>query len=258
MANQSAKPSLTIDQCGATQCETCAVHEFCVTSGNQQLDAVHRPVQRLYMPQSTAGANVFWAGDEFKYLYAVKSGCIKTFTVDPDGNEHVRGFYLPGDLVGVDAIYAGRHPSNATAVVPSNLCALPYNQLTRAAGNKPELQMRLMRHISQDLSTALSLGGDFTADQRLAAFFLHLQERELQRRMVTSDRIDLVMSRRDIASYLRLAPETVSRIIKRFTNAGWIQSKPRALFILDHTAMTQLAEPVGILNHPATSLAAAA
>ncbi|MDX1498160.1 MAG: helix-turn-helix domain-containing protein, partial [Salinisphaeraceae bacterium] len=139
-----------------------------------------------------------------------------------------------------------------------NLCALPYNQLTRAAGNKPELQMRLMRHISQDLSTALSLGGDFTADQRLAAFFLHLQERELQRRMVTSDRIDLVMSRRDIASYLRLAPETVSRIIKRFTNAGWIQSKPRALFILDHTAMTQLAEPVGILNHPATSLASAA
>lgn len=232
--------------CMLTRCEHCAISEACMAHAIDTSIPPHSPLNRHYMPTNGTGSHIYWAGDTFQHIYAVKSGCVKSYTVDEEGNERVRGFYLPGDLLGLDAIYTGAYPSNACAVAPSQICGLPYSQFTKAIASLPEMQTRMLNLMSKDLFTALALCGDFTAEQRLAAFMLHLLERERSQSISTDNRIALLMSRRDIASFLRLVPETVSRVLGRFQKSGWINSKPKSVDILDHQALALLAEPVGI------------
>lgn len=234
--------------CDAGRCGQCAIHEVCVAYAVDTAHPAQRPSNRYYRPETATGSHIFWSGDDFRHIYAVKSGCVKTYTVDEDGNERVRGFYLPGDLIGLDAICASSYPSNACAVAPSQICALPYTQLTASLADLPNMQTRMLHLMSKDLFIALSLSGDFTAEQRLAAFLLHLLDRERRQGLVKDNHIELLMSRRDIASYLRLAPETISRVLGRFQKSGWIQSQPKTLKVLNLAALSTLAEPVGILD----------
>ena len=72
-----------------------------------------------------AGRTLFAAHDPANAIYVVRAGCVKSVTIDDEGNERVRGFHLPGDLVGLDALGTERYPASAVAVVPSQVCRVP-------------------------------------------------------------------------------------------------------------------------------------
>ncbi len=195
---------------------------------------------------------LFCAGDELQALYSVRGGCIKTSTVDGDGNERIRGFYFPGDLVGLDAMHDGRLRSTATAVVASQVCVAPLHSLTRLMQQHVDVARQLMTQTSRELALALALSGNFTAEQRLAAFLLHLQER-----MPTLDGLlHLPMTQRDIGNYLRLATETVCRTLKSFEKRGWLRCEDKGIRFLSMPALFRIAEPVG-LSVPVSVLAQA-
>lgn len=108
------------------------------------------------------------------------------------------------------------------------------------AARLPGLQQHLFRLMSRDIGRASLLAGDYSADQRMAAFLIGLSRR-LAARGFSPDRFQLTMARTDIANYLRLAPETVSRVLKRFQHDGLIHVDRRELELLGRKRLEDMA-----------------
>lgn len=233
--------------CELLGCEHCAVADICTKYASDQGLATGGGLSRTRI-FAEAGEHVYWAGDEFSNLYAVRSGCVKIYALDEDGNERIRGFYLPGDLLGLDSLYSDDYITSACAVLPTEVCAISYDQLTRHVAIKPLLQQRMLRLMSKDLATALALAGDYSAEQRMAAFLLYLHEREQARNIGQAGEVSLLMPRRDIANFLRLAPETASRVLGRFQQQGLITSTQKSLYLDDFEGLQHLARPIGIVS----------
>jgi CRP/FNR family transcriptional regulator len=178
-----------------------------------------------------AGEHLFRVGDPFRSIFAVHSGCLKTCTVDSQGREHVMAFHFAGEIIGIDAIGADRHVTSCVALDGARICVVPYGALLGLARDIPALQAQLLRMVSRyTLGTAV-MTGDFSAEERLAAFLVMVTARA--RRHDPASDLDLAMSRQDIANYLRLAPETVSRVLARFQRAGLVRADRRHIALLD-------------------------
>lgn len=224
-------------------CSTCAFSQACLSQGMERgaLRDLHVLVE--HVGPLHAGAHVFRQGDPFDAICAVRAGMVKTFTVGRDGREQVLGFHLPGELIGLNAIDDQRYPCNAVALNTVALCRFSFSGIAQLATRLPALQQLLFRLLSRDIGIAERLGGDWTADQRLAAFLIGLSRR-LQARGFARDRFELTMARTDIANYLRLAPETVSRVLKRFQDERLVQVQRRDLRLTDVERLAELASPV--------------
>ena len=142
----------------------------------------------------------------------------------------------------MDALHAGVHLSNVQCLTETQVCALPLESLDQALASVPAMRHSFVELFSRNLAAAQNLGGDFSAEQRIAAFLLDMAGRQGANQ--ASDVIRLDMSRRDIANYLRLVTETVSRVLTRMRNAGVINVNRRELYILDFAALTRMAGPL--------------
>lgn len=226
-----------------TFCSTCAFSAACVDSGfdKSQLRELHVLVE--HAGPYRAGEHVFREGDVFNAIAAVRSGTVKTYVTDPDGREQVHGFYLPGEVVGLNAISGARYPCNALALEPVMLCRFLFPSIAALARRMPGLQQHLFRLLSQDIGKATMLAGGYSAEDRMAAFLVTLSRRYAARGF-HADRFRLTMSRTDIASYLRLAAETVSRILRRFRDQGLIRVERRDIRLLDPRGLERIARTV--------------
>lgn len=232
-----------------SNCLLCPTSSYCLVGGIAR-DEVLRWNSLIQSPTSVAMYKaIFYAGDPTKSIYSVRAGCIKTYTVDHAGNERVRGFHLAGDIVGLDALSGENHAANAVAVIPSQVCRIPKAQLQTLLQDTPALMRRLVERLSHSLGDALALAGDYTADQRVAAFLLNMQQRL---NPLSDAPTKLPMPRTDIANYLRLATETVCRVLSRLEQHGLIQSHDRVIHLLKPDELFSLAEPVGICMRPHT------
>lgn len=224
-------------------CSTCAFSESCIAEGygKDDLEQLHCLVE--HVGGYTAGDYVFRTGDPFRAIYAVREGMVKTVMVDPEGDEQILGFYLPGEVVGLDAIYPEAYPCDAVALEPSEFCRFSFPAMSDLATRVPSVQQHLFRLLSKELGMASLLAGDHTADERLAAFLVDLGERYAARGLSATD-FRLSMSRADIANYLRLAAETVSRVLGRFREGGLVYIEGRRVQVLDAEALHERARVV--------------
>src|SRR5688572_7363801 len=202
---------------GAAACSSCCLKGVCLpcdlaTPELDRFDQVASSKRRV-----ARGASLYYSGDSFDSLYAVRSGAFKTVGVSRQGDEKITGFHLPGELLGLEAISSGSHGYSAVALEDSEVCVLPFAQLERMATSMPALQHQLFRVLSGDISRdegLMLLLGSMAAEQRLAAFLLSLARRH--KRLGFSDtRFTLRMTREEIGNYLGLTLETVSRQIGR-------------------------------------------
>jgi CRP/FNR family transcriptional regulator len=168
---------------------------------------------------------------------------VKTFVVDAAGHEQVLGFHLAGELIGLNAISSARYPCNAVALDTVMICRFSFPQLSLLAARMPGVQEQLFRLLSQEIGKAALLAGDFSADERMAAFLVSLSRRYAARGF-SSTRFHLTMGRSDMANYLRLATETVSRVLRRFQDDGLLSVDRRELEIRDLHRLEALANPV--------------
>lgn len=189
------------------------------------------------------GQHIFREGDEFNSIAAVRAGTVKTYVTDLNGREQVQGFFLAGELVGLDAISGSRYPCNAVALDTVLLCRFSFPAFTTLATRMPGLQQELLRQLSADIGKATLLAGDFTAEERLAAFLLILSRR-YGKQGLSATRLHLTMPRTDIANYLRLAAETVSRLLKRFQELGLIEVDRREVHLSDPPGLEAIASNV--------------
>ncbi len=241
MAESSAKPlSMRSQKTTGVACSQCNLSEICVPAGLSR-DAIHQFEQIVHKsPTLHAGDHVFRQGDSFTTVAAVRSGCFKSYVIDEDGNEQVLGFHLPGELLGLDAIYPKKHVCNVIALDTGGVCNLSYEELQELSINLPDLQSQLFSTMSQRIGELNTIAGAYSADQRMAAFLLALSLR-FESRGYSARSFNLVMSRSEIANYLRLATETVSRVLTGFRTKGLIRVKRKLVEILDHESLHEVA-----------------
>ncbi len=224
-------------------CNNCSLQQLCLPLGVnrqdlQQLDDIIR--RRRPIPR---GQHVFMGGDPFHSLFAIRSGSIKTYLLTEAGGEQITGFYLPGELVGLDAIDGGLHPCSARALETSGLCEIPFDMLEVVVEKIPGLARQLMRLMSREIQAdehLLTLLGKRTAEERVAAFLINLSTR-FKERGFSHHEFLLSMSRIDIGNYLGLAVETVSRIFTRFQNQGFVLIDHKHVKLTNELALRQLA-----------------
>ena len=225
-----------------TLCSTCSLRELCLPVGLmpnefEQLDAVIRQSRRL-----KKGEYLFRAGEPFSSLYAIRTGFFKTTVASQDGRDQVTGFFMSGELIGMDGICSHVHSCDAVALEDSEVCELPFAHMENLGQRIPSLQthfFRLMsRVIVRDQGVMLLLG-NMRAEERLAAFLLNLSNRLYSRGFAANDFI-LRMSREEIGSYLGLKLETVSRTLSKFHHEGLILVEHKHIQILEPQALKKM------------------
>ena len=219
-------------------CSQCGLSNLCLPR-ELNLDEVsefERIVRRSRPIQ--ADEHLFMAGDPFETVLAVRAGCFKSYVIDEDGEERVLGFHLPGEIIGLEAINGRQHRASVMALDTSAVCSLSFEQLSEMARKMPDLQTEIFRVMSERIGELETIAGDLTAEQRLGLFLLSISER-FARRGYSASEFQLAMSRRDIASYLRLATETVSRVLARFQERGWVDADRKRIRLLDIDALRE-------------------
>ena len=224
-------------------CSTCAFGSVCLPAGvdKQALHDLHMLVEHVGPYHS--GDHVFRVGEKFGALYAVRGGMVKTRHIDDTGHEQVLGFHLPGEVIGLNAIHTEVYPCDAIALDTVYVCRFSFPALATLATRIPGVQRELFRLLSADIGRATQLAGDHSADERLAAFLCSIGAR-YGGRGFSSTAFRLVMPRSDIANYLRLAAETVSRVLRRFQDQQLIRVDGRDVELIDQRALRRLARNI--------------
>lgn len=216
-------------------CQECKVGHLCLplnlhAEDLEKLDILikrKKPLQR--------SEYIFHAGDLFKSLYVIKSGSAKSFIIDDNGQEQIIHFHLPGDIIGFDAISNNMHPSFAKTLETSSICELPFDELEALAHHLPNLHLKLMKIMSKELTIEQQLTillGKKSAEEKLAIFLITLSQRYHERGFSALE-FHLPMSRGDIANYLGLALETVSRLLTRLQQQNTITVKRKLVTLHD-------------------------
>ncbi|MCK0745703.1 helix-turn-helix domain-containing protein [Chromohalobacter nigrandesensis] len=204
---------------------------------------------------------LFAQGEEFKSLYIVRCGSLKQVYRDITNEEHITQFYLPGEVVGLDAISSGFHPVATQALETTSVCEILPEALEELAQKRPsELGMngcflRVMSRALHQERMMVRLFLNRTSDVRLASFLLALSTR-FRQQGYSPFSFRLSMSRSDIGNYLGLAVETVSRLLGRFQDLELLTAKGREIRIDDLDGLMALADGRGrqsIWHTPVTS-----
>jgi CRP/FNR family transcriptional regulator len=212
-------------------CGLCSRKDSCLRAGLtaeeeallDQAVCKSRPIAR--------GHALFRAGDRSAGLYVVKTGAFKLVHPDPEGEDHVVRFYLPGDLVGLDAVPTTQHPTSALALDTSAACLLPWRAFEDLVRACPRLAHKFLQAAGREIESEqrrLSLIGHHGARERLVGFLQDLS-RKYAARGYSATEIRLPMSRYDLGDYLGLATETVSRLFSALAAEGQLTVQQRWL-----------------------------
>lgn len=225
-----------------TLCSNCSLRELCLPVGLnrneiEQLDAVVRQSRSV-----KKGEYLFRSGEEFKSLFAIRTGFLKASVTSQDGREQVTGFYMSGDLVGLDGISSGVHGCDAISLEDTELCELPFSHLEDIGHAVPSLQTHFYRLMSREIvrdQGVMILLGNMKASERLATFLLNLSQRLYSRGFAANDFI-LRMTREEIGSYLGLKLETVSRTLSKFQSDGLIEVNHKHIKLLSTKKLKEI------------------
>ncbi|MCW8851998.1 MAG: fumarate/nitrate reduction transcriptional regulator Fnr [Gammaproteobacteria bacterium] len=216
-------------------CKECNLRELCFPHGMSDAELANMEAVVDQPKPLHKNDFLYRDGDNSRAIYAVRSGCVKTMTESANGDEQIVGFHLPGELLGLDGFADGVHTCNALALETSSVCELPLNQLEDLCHVLPGLQKQMRRIMGKEVNSdhkLLLLLGKMTAEERLASFLLSLSSRMEERHWKDSE-FNLSMPRQDIANYLGMAVETVSRLFATFQNEKIIDVDRRHITILD-------------------------
>jgi CRP/FNR family transcriptional regulator len=190
-----------------------------------------------------AGETIFKVEDRFSPLYAIQSGAVKIQTFAYDGTNLISGFYFPGDLVGIESIGDSTYRNDAVALSTTTVCELPFDQLETLCDSIPALRhevMMLLAHKIRHTDQTIVHGRRLHVEARLLLFLRYLCQRNGIRQHDGSERIRLPMSKGDIACYLGLCPESLSRALGKLQSEGIIRNHSKSIDLLDmetHIAM---------------------
>lgn len=225
-------------------CENCALDAVCrpIKIGGHSLSLVHNIMGRKEPLKS--GEFLFRKGEPIKALYAVTSGTIKIVQTTGTSREQVLGFRFPGELLGEDAIFPKEYSLDALAVDDVSVCRMPISELEDCANNIPSIQRELIDLISRQCYLMQQQMAAYvarnSAEERLAAFLVNIAERN-STHTGSQTEISLAMSRDDIANFLGLRRETLSRSLSKLQKMQVIRVDGKMLEVLKPDELRLLA-----------------
>ncbi len=185
------------------------------------------------------GMEVFGEGEETEYVYQIVAGAVRTYKLLTDGRRQINAFHLPGDMFGLENGLT--HRFTAEAVIETNVRIMRrrslFNKVEREQAGPTNLLGLVTRNLQHAENHMLLLGRK-TALERVAAFILEMDER-----LNHPDVMSLPMSRRDIADYLGLTLETVSRAFSTLRDQNMLRfdgQTQRKLVLRDRERLVEL------------------
>jgi CRP/FNR family nitrogen fixation transcriptional regulator len=165
------------------------------------------------------GTEIFGQAEPADYIYQVVEGAVRSHKLLTDGRRQIGAFHLPGDIFGLEN--GDFHRFTAEAIADTTVRLVKRQSLERAAKTDPAMVRSLLTMTTDNLQHVenhMLLLGRKTAPERVAAFLL-----EMNGRLTAAGVIALPMTRRDIADYLGLTIETVSRALSEFQRRGYLK-----------------------------------
>jgi CRP/FNR family transcriptional regulator len=225
-------------------CNNSRLASVCLPSGLTPSELVQVDEMIQHRPLLQKQDYLYRAGDAFACLYVVRSGCVKTVMNSESAEEKITGFYLPGDIVGIDGISEQTYHSSAIALNTSSICKIPFEQIELLASSVPDLQRHMFaimsREVIADQQTIVIMNRK-KADTRIAAFLLSLSSR-FQRQKLSPFHWGLPMSRGELGNYLGLTIETVSRVLTKLHKKEIISVDKREIVLNDVLALQEIAD----------------
>lgn len=226
----------------ASRCDLCTVINYSVCSAltPDELARFGASSKAIYLPE---GGILVRDGDVEDFVFSVTSGCLKSFKQLPDGRRQVTGFYFPGDFVGLAG--SDVYLADIEAVSDAGLCRMERKSLNALSREIPNLERRLHELASEalaELQGQIVLLGRKTAQERVATFLLMLSKRSFERE-VTANPVSIPMIREDIADFLGLTTETVSRTFSTLRKLELIgPNVDKTVELLDRNGLQRVAE----------------
>jgi len=219
---ERTKPELLELAKNLSPCAACSVREmaFCGVLDDHEMA---RMLSILKMMQVDAHTSIIDEGEPADYLFNLTAGAVKLYKLLPDGRRQITGFLFEGDFIGI--AMNDRYAYSAEAIGPVSLCRFARRKLEALLDEYPKLEKRLLGMASNELVQAqdqILLLGRMTAQEKIVAFLLNLSARAVRRGAPASP-VSLPMGRADIADYLGLTTETVSRTITSLKRDGHIR-----------------------------------
>jgi CRP/FNR family transcriptional regulator len=180
---------------------------------------------------------------QFKNLYVIKKGALKSHIVAANGKEIIQGFYFSGEVLGFESIYTNQYLFSATALSDTQLCEIPYDVFLELLSSKPDLQKYLLFIFSRQLNIGTGLSTT-SAEQQLSAFLIELATRL---DWLDNNELYLPMSRSDMGNYLRLSAETISRVLSRLQKNKIILIHQKKICLLQKQKLKAIAEGLVII-----------
>lgn len=219
-------------------CGDCNLTRICIPSGmdSDEVQSISNVVKRNRTLRK--GELIYRAGERFTGIYALKSGSAKLIHSDAIGRESIIAVLLPGELVGFDGLYSGKHRCTLITLETSSYCELPSSDLELLGQKVPSIQQVILQRTGEqfDLSIERLAASQRPAEERLAGFLLDLAGR-FRTRGFSSEEFHLSLTRQEIGNHLGLALETVSRLLRRLESAKVIAVKGKFIHILDSNAL---------------------
>jgi CRP/FNR family transcriptional regulator, anaerobic regulatory protein len=223
-----------------SRCSACAVRSLCVCGALEQADlhAIERIARHAHFAANEA---LFTTGQVAMSVLNLTVGVARLYKLLPDGRRQIIGFALPGDFLGVAP--SDRYNFSADAVDAVSVCGVSRDSFTQFIGQRPHFLMRINEFAARELMMAqehMLLLGRRTAEEKVAAFLVGWRQR-LARIGDERQIISLPMSRQDIADYLGLTIETVSRTLTRFEREKMLVIVSSGVRLLDSSRAEALA-----------------
>jgi CRP/FNR family nitrogen fixation transcriptional regulator len=189
-----------------------------------------------FMTSYSEDREIYGAMEETKYLYKVVSGAVRTCRTFKDGRRQIGAFYVPGDVFGIET--GDRHTLSAETSAPSKLLLINRSTLAALAARDNAIASQLWMVTALELRKVQDHVLSFAkpARERVAGFIV-----EMARRLSVNEEVQLPMKRQDIADYLGLTIETVSRSLTSLENIAAVKiQKRRQIVLRNYPALVRL------------------
>lgn len=216
-------------------CGDCRLNTIClpISFHIDDIDRLNSIIQRGRPLQR--GEYLYRHGESFSSIFAIRSGAVKAISVSDVGEEQVTGFYLPGEVVGLDGLAHDHYSNSVIALETSSICEIPFSRMEELSLQIPSLQRHVFQLMSREITQdqqVITLLSKSSAEERIIALLLSISARN-NRRQLSANAFRLPMSRTDIGNYLGLTIETVSRIFSRLQKNELIAVDKKEIVILD-------------------------
>ncbi|HKK54688.1 helix-turn-helix domain-containing protein [Marinobacter sp.] len=227
----------------ASDCFSCGRRSLCLAGdlNDSRLTDYDERVQQTQTFQP--GESVFTMGQPFEGIYLIKTGFFESYWVTEGGGSKVTGFYIPGDILGLESLGQESHIYTTEALTAGTVCLVPVSMLWENTEASLALTQKMLKFMSRIILSDTELiysMATMNANQRIATFIFNLATR-MERAGFRKGELTLQMQRVDIGSYMGLAEETVSRVFSRFNDLGILSINRRNIQHYDLDKLHEIA-----------------